>query len=832
MLSIKLSALAEYRWTREVDKLPPKTFPHGLLYHQWRTYQAEEPLIVNTSPTGTGKTKAALLRLLKRAQQQPKLSANGDALLIAPTNELLRQHVEDARQFCEENELPYAVHPLSRETLDGFIADYQARYPGLPHERRGADLVTFLRNSNEITGDFSKQVALWVVNPDIFHYAVTYSYHKHDRGPVFDAFFERFNYLIIDELHYYDAKQLATFLFFMKLSQHRGYLRDARKHRQFCILTATPRPYVRQYLERLGEPIAWIEAGVVAPEDQEFVEPTPVLAPTHLHLFTTEELQEQEQSGALLQLVTRERETIRRWLDQPVDGEPMEGAIISSSLGMINRIHQQLCACIDQEKVGRITGAELSEGRAAAKEKPLILATPTVDIGYNFEHARPKRRQNIDFLFFDASFGDEVLQRLGRAGRVLGKEQQEQESIVYAVVDPVCHELLQQYDGAELARTGFNKIIEGLPGKNDLSIYLRTGAIAELYRPIVLLQQGMSDAGQREFLEFLVELQGLLCPDKSVPADMGKLQRRIRGIVYGYEDRRKYYQRLDSIPAEAFEKLRSALKNKRTLGQAKEQYPEFQTALEVFWQSIKERYRQRAGQTLNDIIEWLSSDLRQYAIERARLSFRESFQPPLALVYDPDELHSSKEVATYNALHFVRNYHLIIYPSLSDWCKQHPGLTQVNSPTDDVAAYFRLLKLREEPLHLALTLDARPWRQEEWEETFAYRVTALHGLRIIPSKDHTGLPHEVQALFAEQFIPAFVARQDKGCQTYPKLYDLQKRARFYPLSLRVTFSGSGEQDYLVVLGNMAFHVYAELPRWAMVRDLGKTLREDDLPIIC
>ena len=218
MISLELSALEEYRWLGE-DNPAPKTFPHGLLYHQWRTYQAEEPLIINTSPTGTGKTKAALLRLLKRFRQRPDLMPNRDnVLLIAPTNELLQQHVEDARRFCQDNDLPYHVNPLSKAALDGFIEKYQSLYPGLTPERRGADLVSFLRDVHKIEEDFSKKAAIWVVNPDIFHYALMFSYHEHDRGPIFEAFFELFNYLIIDELHYYDARQLATFLFFMKLS--------------------------------------------------------------------------------------------------------------------------------------------------------------------------------------------------------------------------------------------------------------------------------------------------------------------------------------------------------------------------------------------------------------------------------------------------------------------------------------------------------------------------------------------------------------------------------------------------------------------------------------
>ena len=76
-----------------------------------------------------------------------------------------------------------------------------------------------------------------------------------------------------------------------------------------------------------------------------------------------------------------------------------DGAIISSSLGSISTINQILKGVIQNDDIGRITGAELAEHRQTAKHKKLILATPTVDIGYNFDRAEYKPRQNIDFLF-------------------------------------------------------------------------------------------------------------------------------------------------------------------------------------------------------------------------------------------------------------------------------------------------------------------------------------------------------------------------------------------------------------------------------------------------
>ncbi|HET8911464.1 MAG TPA: hypothetical protein VFN23_08390, partial [Ktedonobacteraceae bacterium] len=68
MLSFELLSQDEYQWMKEGDNPAPEVFQTALgkfpLYHQWRTYYAEEPIIVNTYNTGTGKTKAALLRLL------------------------------------------------------------------------------------------------------------------------------------------------------------------------------------------------------------------------------------------------------------------------------------------------------------------------------------------------------------------------------------------------------------------------------------------------------------------------------------------------------------------------------------------------------------------------------------------------------------------------------------------------------------------------------------------------------------------------------------------------------------------------------------------------
>src|SRR5438105_13989216 len=201
MLTINLKAQDEYQWRGENPS--SSTFPEDKgwypLYHQWRTYNAEKPIIVNTYNTGTGKTKAALLRLLKRARDvgfKKLTSTRHNALLIAPTNELLAQHVKDARDFCRDNDLPYRVLALTKKDLD----DYKDT-PGFSEEhlRRGAALHSVLNDPSKVNDDLmdddlTKRATLYVVNPDIFYYAVLFCYSGFDRAALFKDFFGLFNY--------------------------------------------------------------------------------------------------------------------------------------------------------------------------------------------------------------------------------------------------------------------------------------------------------------------------------------------------------------------------------------------------------------------------------------------------------------------------------------------------------------------------------------------------------------------------------------------------------------------------------------------------------------
>src|SRR5437667_12440468 len=92
------------------------------LYHQWCTYRAKEAhIVVNSYNTGTGKTKAALLRLLDLDEAYKKSRfSNANVLFIAPTNELLRQHEKDVQDFINENGLSHIVLRIDAATIRAF----------------------------------------------------------------------------------------------------------------------------------------------------------------------------------------------------------------------------------------------------------------------------------------------------------------------------------------------------------------------------------------------------------------------------------------------------------------------------------------------------------------------------------------------------------------------------------------------------------------------------------------------------------------------------------------------------------------------------------------
>ncbi len=799
MSPVRLRLEPQYERVWRGENPSPATFNpelgHFPLYHQWRTYNAAEPLIVNTYNTGTGKTKAALLRLLKRARDigfNHLDSSEHNALLIAPTNELLAQHARDAEKFCEENKLPYRVVPISRADLDNYKAEPDFSEGIL---RRGAALHYLLQNPRRVDEDSSKKATLFVVNPDIFYYAFYFLYARNDRIPLFQDIFTLCNYIIIDEFHYYNPKQFANFLFFMSLSKHYGFIGGAT-NRQFCLLTATPNPKVVAYLKNLGVDIAWIRPETASTGELEQTREIPALTPVDLAVYSVEEVKD-----GLLALAHEKKKELADWLH---NGE--DGAIISGALWRINQVYYDLKSIISTDIMGRLTGAESRRGREDAKAKRLILATPTVDIGYNFDRLG-KTRQNIDFLLLDARSGDEFIQRLGRAGRVLGKQYQDIPSRVLAVVDNTFYKALQPYDGQTMSRLTLRQLAEEhLPARNSLYSYIKTGAIAEAFLPLYRLEGMASAAGKPDLQGLFSEVQQLFAADTRVTYE------RLRRDTKSYIERAQDYGERKTFPAEMTECL-NVCKDRLMHEQA---------------------YRKQHGKLWSDKQEaynWLQKDLRSYFVEKARFSFREDFQPPLALVSDSRGLLSSEPVVLFDALHIVKNYRVEYFGTAREWQQRLSLLLPEDANEAFIFCDLRGLREPDERLQIGLKLSVRGYKRTAWEEDekFAYRPTALYGLEVTALNNDHGLPTEVRKMFSERYIPAFVvARESRSAST---MWGLQRQAQFIPYDLQVTFNDGKTHDYYAVLGTMALLVWSEIPYPDIARDVRKVQSDDDDPLI-
>src|SRR6266480_2524634 len=368
------------------------------LYHQWCTYRAKEDhIVVNSYNTGTGKTKAALLRLLdlEETYKKERRTKKANVLFIAPTNELLRQHEEDIKRFITDNELSHLVLRLDAAR----IRELGQHHLSEKFTRQGDRLHQMLEDSRSVlTNSDGHHIEghhpyVLVTNPDIFYYALYSLGNPHDQKVLFRDFISNFYYIVVDEFHYYNAKQLANFLFFLTLSREWGYFTEGRK---ICLLTATPAAQVKHYLEQLHLQIAYIEPGGEPPD----LETTPALAPVHLRLYSAESLE-----NGLVSLASEAKTIVSDWLRQQ-----RHGAFISSALWRINQLYQEYGGK-HNALLGRLTGAEQTSWREQNKLAHLLMATPTVDIGYNFTRLG-KKRQSIDFLFFDARSSDEFIQRL------------------------------------------------------------------------------------------------------------------------------------------------------------------------------------------------------------------------------------------------------------------------------------------------------------------------------------------------------------------------------------------------------------------------------------
>lgn len=747
-----------------------------LLYHQWRTVEAlrRAPLVMNSYNTGTGKTRASLLQLFH-------LPADGQShvLFIAPTNELLHQHVNDIREFVETHQLPYRVlevnAKLLRELADPDAADVV--------DRQGERLVRLLRNPlsfSEQLGiaptDQRKLSVILVTNPDLFYYAFYWQFAANDQRNLFQTFVTHFRYVVIDEFHYYTTKQLANFLLFIILSREFGYFAlgaDGLPERQFCLLSATPESSICSYLDLIFGQDGWIHiAPNNEPPEAALLAQTPVLAPLQLSI----------QAGTINDFAEKNGALILGWLR-----EQQDGALISGALWRVNQAYAALRRVIPEHLMGRITGAQPVEERRRDQLKPLILATPTVDIGYNFLKYE-KARQNLDFVVFDARFRDEFTQRMGRAGRVLGKAECDTPARAIALVDEETVASFVPLQGREITRSEFTQFLHtqsAILARDDFAGYLRAGGMLENTYPILRAREMFARSDDPILERAFEAVRQVFAPDT---------RWSYHGML-GYWARYRKLERWLRNPKEAKLPDNSQLMAE-FLGWSMQQT--FTT------EEVQENFTQLIGQKelLDGFRLWCEM---QHALTRAHFSFRDNFNSPVAWVYDPHKLLSSAPVTQYDLIHIVENY---VYESLT--VEIFAQRTGEQPPADALCVYLHAHRQQRQRVTLQWRRLPRlfhgEWDEVAFERAFAAgEPVAIRGIRL---RADDPLPEQLSAAIETKYLTAYLT---PTLLLGPLLRVLQPRG----ISNRELFVqlGNREVQYAVVLGTNALLV-APLMRWA------------------
>ena len=777
--------------TGQNEKLAPEN-PWNLsqrpLYHQYRTAIAlKDPtthLVVNSYNTGTGKTRASFLHLFALHNQRK------DVLLIAPTNALLGQHAEDAGEFVAAHGLNFKVIPITAAEIqkhrEKIVAEgnYSAQ-----QMRKGEILFRLIRNYREFfPGEYQRQGIIFVVNPDIFYYALMFQYTTHDQRNLFQSFLTHFQYIIVDEFHYYDQKQLAFFLFFFAISQQMGYFDHAE--RKICLLSATPNAHVIDYLNQLFDD-HWQH---VSPENEpvgsESLETICTLAPLTLKIDSQKLMDWGVGNGRFLQIAIHQQN--------------QHGAVISDSLRRINQLYAALAPALGADNLGRITGPEPEAARQLATGKPLILATPTVDIGYNFKKIG-KQRQNIDFLICEVRFGDDLIQRLGRAGRVLGKSEQDTPSQAVALLPETAVDALRPYNEQTVTRAQFKTIIQQnqdkLPQKHNLTGYIKSWAITEIFYPIYRADKQFVLPEEHEAIEALFE---------SLQKLFGVRHTSFKSLSNYF---RKFYYRQQWL-----KKTKNNIPlNKETAAQVADWF-KFRQEPDIGEPSAADILPHLNHETILAHPEQQAA-LRQFVTSQVQLTqslfnFRDSFQGPTAVLYDPHHNLSSETINQHDLFHILESYDV-------QWFADRHEFNALCPTTERTGDFYGQIRAHRDPLlRLELAYQASE-SQEEFQHLWEGRPAALTGFQL-QAREHGGnlfpMPHQFITALAEKHLTVLLIAPDmKGWAMRSLMH-----SPIYGRKLIITFQDRAAVEYTAYIGKAAWLAYPELQIAFKIRDRMKS----------
>ena len=593
------------------------------LQHQVDVFEKSRnhDIIMDLAPTGTGKTKAGLSVLLHNRDRS--------AIYIAPTNALVEQQTEAAKQFVKDAGLNHFVIAASAKEVRAWSNDRVGSRPG-------EKIYNLLRNPAIFFPELGEyRPILLVTNPDLFYYATFFAYNRLDRVNIASTFYNQFATVIFDEFHLYDAKQLVSLFFYLAFSQVFGFFENNRK---VVLLTATPDKTCEAALSELKA-----QGVKIARVDGEAVSDRMIPSQTSVNL----EIKPQSDRDSLLDAIANE-------VKQRFESHPdRNGAIILDSKDHINRLADLLHTKGLGKYIGRITGSTPKGDRKLAAQQPIILATSTVDVGFNFERSPDPARQNLDWLIFTARDRAAFWQRIGRVGRVLGKSETNIPSEAIAYLPETAWEQGIADLNSDGGRSALWQKLEELKclDKPFLQIYWQSEAFLEIAKPLLVLSDMMEKLPQADFIPKLYETLKVTLGGRK---DWNYYKHRMRALQGAESLSRSKPEELKGDPLKFLGQAKYDLINSFLKARYPEEAEEMRakrTSLSDYEKHFKEN--REAAAELKDFATCLSAS---YA---PLFQFRESLFENLGISDPKGLILDYSEETELDPIHLLRHYEFI-----------------------------------------------------------------------------------------------------------------------------------------------------------------------------
>lgn len=356
-------------------------YPHqAVMLDAWE----DQKSFILVAKTGTGKTMAAVLPVLKYRQR---------AICVYPTNELIRDQVRSIAGIAEREGLRICIQTPDTSKQEYASADVILVHIDAPvlevwckkHHWREK-----WRALRELLEPDKPKIVL--TNPDILFLIFALRYHAEPLAAL-----SGYHALIVDEFHLYSGVELAHALFMLHLGRSLG---DFDK---IVLLSATPAPDVSEYLDRLLENPLRVDASVkcaypVVGERQavDRVEVIPWAAG-------------QDVVETAVNLLKGLEERNRHCRQANPDPNYVPAVVVLNSVVNAIQLEDRLAeeGFCREEEMAIIRGLSAREVRDTAG-KLLVIGTSAIEVGVDFR---------CDYLIFEAGEASAFMQRFGRVGR-------------------------------------------------------------------------------------------------------------------------------------------------------------------------------------------------------------------------------------------------------------------------------------------------------------------------------------------------------------------------------------------------------------------------------